>query len=66
MEQAIHLTGGVTVRILTLRVALPSWTGAREQERGVWTRLSVFSYGVFTCDLHFDECREALQESALS
>ena len=30
----------------------------------MWTRLSVFSYGVFNCDLHFDECREALQESA--
>ena len=40
---------------------LSSWKGAREQER-----LSVFSYGVFTCDLHFDSCREAMQQSALS
>ena len=48
-------------------VLLLSGKGAREQERGVWTRLtlSVFSYGVSTCDLHLDELQEALQESAL-
>ena len=47
-----------TVQISQGSRALPSfcpWKGAREQERGVWTRLSVFSHGVFTCNLHLDE-----------
>ena len=31
--------------------------------RVLHTCVSVFSHGVFTCDLHFDECRKALQDS---
>jgi hypothetical protein len=33
-------------------------TGARRMDAS-----GRFLYGVFTCDLRFDECREALQES---
>ena len=60
----------LTVRILqgsrAFQSCLPLEGSARTGARCVNVFKRVFSHSVFTCDLHFDECREVFQVSALS
>ena len=55
----------VTVRILGGSAAYRALEEARRRQAPLRRRLSVFSTSFFTCALHFEDSRDALQKGAL-